>query len=224
MITPSINANWAHSNWNITLKSNANRVAILNCSVELTVEVVLDKAVEINRLGILLGKLRHLSSVVSRELAPLFKVGCLILVAQHRVDCIRGQPTLICCDKCLVILACEHLCTALLKENVQILKLTIQRALVVHLTKCVELCLKCCKTLTVSLFLELTSRLKVDIERMECDSRVCVVWIRVLPSAGHCGIVDRQNLDDVLACTHTPICKQLKVCKVTHAKALLATQ
>ena len=174
---PRINTNRTYTDRNITLKNYAHRVTILYSSVELTVEVELYKAVEIYYLCILLCIFSTLSLAICRILAPLVKIGTLVLIAQCRIDCIRGQPTLICSQELLVVLACKSLSTTLLKEDVEILKLSIQRTLVIYSRQSIKLCTQSRKAVAICLLLQLTRRLKVDIEWMKRNSRVGIVWI-----------------------------------------------
>ena len=174
---PRIDTDWAHTDRNIALEHYAHRVTILDSCVELTVEVELYKAVEIYYLCILLCIFSTLSFAICRILAPLVKVGTLILITQCRIYRIRSQPALICSQEVLIFLACKGLSTTLLKEDVEILKLSIQRTLVIYSRQSIKLSTQSRKAVAVCLLLQLTRRLKVDIEWMKRNSRVCVVRI-----------------------------------------------
>ena len=61
-------------------------------------------------------------------------------------------------------------------------------------------------------------------QRMQGECRVGVVRVGIRPCSCHRGVVDRQELDDALACERGPVNQFLEILELAHAEACLAAE
>ncbi len=127
-------------------------------------------------------------------------------------------------DERLILTACETLFGVILIEQSQVLRLRCGYAFVIDLWKFVEFAPKTVE-LRLTLFVAQFSDFgRTDIERMQSERRVGVVGIGILPSSGHSGIIDRQNLYDVLSAPLAPVGKQAQVGELADTETLFRAQ
>ena len=118
----------------------------------------------------------------------------------------------------------QRLLTILCINSLQVVVLGIIDTLVVDLGQRIQLGTQLLELSRLLLILELADCLQMQILRMECEGRIGIVGVGILPRAGHRRIIDRQNLNDRLPRSSGPIHHLLQIIELTHTKALLRTQ
>ena len=82
--------------------------------------------------------------------------------------------------------------------------------------------MQCVKLRLLCLVVEFGQLAQVAIERMQRKHADAAIWVRVGVSVGGCGIVDGQQLKNMLSGGFHKVDHCLEVAKVAHAKAAFA--
>ena len=178
----------------------------------LTVKMILNKEPEVIGLGF---------SSLSR---PLRKLCRTILVAVDAEACIGLQPLTVLFDETLVV--CRTLClgTLLLIDEMQVIHLGLEHALIVNLRQGIQFLTQLFEPVSFLLVFYLWQLSEVTILRMQSIDTDTIVRIGILPHTRHIRIGNGQNLKNTLFGLVTPVNHQLQIAKVTNAEATSRTE
>ena len=217
-IGPRIHAGAADADWQVSFQGHAVGMGIGHRVFELDVEVELDEAVEVDFFLMGSGIVGHFLGAVFGHLAPLAEVRRAGLIPQAAEDRIRQQPAFVGLIEGLVFLRFKHLRLGEgFAEQAEFLAVN---PLIINLRKGIQLVPQG----LVGLVLADAGIRQVDELRVQGEGRVSIVRIGILPGAGHGGIIDRQELDHVLARCDGPVHQQADVVEFADAETLLAAQ
>ena len=192
--------------------------------------LVQDELQEVEKLDILVclilrvGQSLALCLIPSIVVSPLREISRAILVAQVRILSVRHKPLFCLLKERLELGTRHHLFTFLMEDLVQIVDFEIVYLLIINLRKSIQLLSRLLSLGTLLGILQLRQRMEVGILRMDGEDADAAIWIRIGPSMGDGGVVDRQKLQNLLSSLCHQVDHTLEVTEVTDACALLASE
>ena len=192
--------------------------------------LVQDELQEVEKLDILVclilrvGQSLALCLIPSIVVSPLREISRAILVAQVRILSVRHKPLFCLLEERLELGTLHHLFTFLMEDLVQIVDFEIVYLLIINLRKSIQLLSRLLSLGTLLGILQLRQRMEVGILRMDGEDADAAIWIRIGPSMGDGGVVDRQELQNLLSSLCHQVDHTLEVTEVTDACALLASE
>ena len=194
---PSLNAVTRDTNGDIALQDNLVLTGIFMSGTHLTVEIILHEAPETGDFLISLGQ----------RVGPVVEHGSTIEVTIVTELCIRYQPLLVLSVEILIVSSSAQRCPFLVKQQVQVIELGLEHALVVYLRQGIQLLTQGLKLLTLGIVLQLWHLPEIDILWVQGIDADTVIRITILPGFSHIRIVNRQYLNDALVGLCRPVNK-----------------
>ena len=224
---PSLYTIAADADRYIALQYHTLLTCISVSSTHLLVEVELNEIPESHLFIYLSGWLCHYLALVSRQcvvVGPILECGCAVKVAIMTECCVRHQPILVLLEELLEGGGLHYLSTLLSIDGAQIVHLGVVHTLIVDLWQGIKRFLQRLILLAEFLVLQLWKLSQVGILRMQSVYADRIVWIRILPSVGYVGVVDRQYLQNALLGFVAPVNHHLEVAEVAYSETTFATQ
>ena len=218
-IDPRIDASAADTDGDVALEGDAVGMGIVNCLLQLDVQMILDEVVECD-VGVTIEAVDELGAV--GDVFPTVKVGCAEHVAEVAERRIGTQPVIVFIKECLECRRSKCLGTLLGIDEAQIVPLGLCDALVVNLRQSVQLLLQGVELLHLLLVAQFAHGIEIDVGRMQGKGGVGIVRVGVCPCTRHGGVVDGQELNDAHAGALCPIDHDGDVSELADAEALLA--
>ena len=222
---PGIRAGAGYPYREVTLEDHAFAVGVVADLAELCVQVELEEAVEVRFAPVAFVPALETGFVIDRKFTPLAEVRSPEFIAEGAETGIWDEPLAVCCEEVPVGLGAGEgfpVCVEGLAEQAALLPVD---AHIVGLGASVlyegvELLLQ----FEIFLVHGNAGGRQVYELRVQSEGRVGVVRIGVVNGPEHRGVVDRQELQEGLACEHGPVHHLLQVQEFSHPEVILTPE
>ena len=199
-------------------------MAVVAHVAHLPVEMHLYPAVVVYLVLMLFYKSFEFFGGVFGHVAPCGEVGRAIGIAEHAICRIGYEPGAVGVDECLEIFRFHCLGAILGEEFAGICVFGVVDFLVIHILQSVELSGYGVVVGLALGILEASHLAKAQVHGVQSEGRVGVVGVGVGPGVGHCGVVDREHLDEFLACGGRPVGHFHQVEEFAYAEIILGAE
>ena len=217
---PGVDAEPADADRYVALEHDAMRV--IACLAELAVQMILQEIMEVDLAAVRVDEGLDAGVVIDGILTPLRVVGSVVFLAEHAPRGVGEEPVLVTGHELLIVLAALSRAEILCEELAQILEFCVVDALIVDSLEHIELDADLLVVREALLILKGADSVGSQVHRVKRESRVGLVGIGVNPGAEHRGVVDGEDLKNLLSRLGAPVNHLLHVEEVADAEVIVS--